>query len=141
MPTPRTPRIWSDHIIGATIALAVAAICRVWNRVRQLGVIVRESTGALRAIARPARPWSDENSKPTSSRLQPVDGGAAEQSALAVEQVAVGRLTPEQAGNLVDEPLEDRLQLELAGDNLRRAQQRGLLAADAAGSRRASAPS
>ena len=54
-------------------------------------------------------------------------GGAAQRSTLAVEQVAVGRLAPEQPGDLVDEPLENGLELELAGDDLCRAQERRLL--------------
>src|SRR5204862_328260 len=48
-------------------------------------------------------------------------------SALPVEQVAVGGLAIEQPGDLVDEPLEHRLELELARDDLGRTQERRLL--------------
>ena len=59
--------------------------------------------------------------------LETVHRGAAQRSPLAIEQVAVRGLAPQQAGDLVDEPLKHGLELELAGDDLRRAQERRLL--------------
>ena len=49
--------------------------------------------------------------------------GAAERPAHRVEQVAIGRFAVEQPRHLVDEPLEHGLELELARDDLRGAQQ------------------
>ena len=54
-------------------------------------------------------------------------GSAAQHAALAVVEVAVGCVGLEQLGDLVDEPLEHRADLELAAQDLRRAQQRRLL--------------
>ena len=56
-----------------------------------------------------------------------MDCGAAQDSALPVEQVAVGGLAIEQPRDLVDEPLEHRLELELARDDLGRTQECRLL--------------
>ena len=96
------------------------------NRVRQFAVIVRESRGAL--PDRPARksPVGREL-EADELRLQPVHGGASQRPVLAVEQVAVGCLALEQAGDFVDEPLDHSLELELTGHDLRRAQKRRLL--------------
>ena len=56
-------------------------------------------------------------------RREAVHRGAAERPAHRVEQVAIGRFAVEQPRHLVDEPLEHGLELELARDDLRGAQQ------------------
>ena len=52
---------------------------------------------------------------------------AAQHAALAVVEIAVGGIRLEELRDLVDEPLEHRLDLELAAQDLRGAQQRRLL--------------
>ena len=59
---------------------------------------------------------------------QAVHGGAAKNVSLGVEQEAVDRFGLEEPGNLVDEPLQDGVELELARHDLRRLEQRALLA-------------
>ena len=59
-------------------------------------------------------------------RVEPVDRGAAQNLALLVQQVTVGRVGVEQLRHLDDEPLQHGLQPQLAGDDLGRLQQ-GLL--------------
>ncbi len=60
-------------------------------------------------------------------RVEAVHRGAAKDVALAVEEVAVGGVGLEQLRHLLDEQAQHRLELELAGDDLRREEQRGLL--------------
>jgi hypothetical protein len=60
-------------------------------------------------------------------RVEPVDGRAAKNRMLGVEQVAIGRVRIEELGHLDDEPLENGLQPELARHDLSGFQQRGLL--------------
>ena len=60
-------------------------------------------------------------------QLEPVYGRAAQSSALTVQQVTIGRLAVEESRDFVDEPPEHGLELQLAGDDLRRAQKRRLL--------------
>ena len=57
-----------------------------------------------------------------------VDGGAAEHRARLVIEVAVGRVGVEQLCDLVGEALQHAAQLEVAGQDLGRAEQRALLA-------------
>ena len=66
--------------------------------------------------------------------------GAAQNAALGVDEVAVGRVRVEQLGHLLDEPFEHRLDLELARHDLRGVQQRCLLVEPSLGSRPASPP-
>ena len=58
---------------------------------------------------------------------EPVNGRAAKDPPVGVEQIAVGCVDREQPGQLLDEALEHRLQLEVARQRLRRAQERTLL--------------
>ena len=62
------------------------------------------------------------------ARREAVDGCAAEHAPPGIQQVAVDRLGAKQCRDLVDEALEDRVQLELARDDLCGLQQRALLA-------------
>ena len=56
-----------------------------------------------------------------------MDRGAPQDAALGVDEVAVGRVRVEELRHLLHEPLEHRLDLELAGHDLRGVQQRRLL--------------
>jgi hypothetical protein len=56
-----------------------------------------------------------------------VHGDAAEEPALAVEEVAVGSVGVEQVGELVREPLEDHGKVELAAERVRGSKERRLL--------------
>src|SRR5207245_2152795 len=56
------------------------------------------------------------------------DGAAGKEVALALERPALGGVGAEDAHDLVDEPLEDRIHLELSRKRLRRLEQRGLVA-------------
>ena len=60
-------------------------------------------------------------------RVEAVDGCAAEHRALCVVEVAVGRIRVEQVRHLDDEPLEHRLEPQLARHDLGSLEQRGLL--------------
>ena len=60
-------------------------------------------------------------------RVEPVDGGAAEERVVRVVEVAVGRVRVEQLRHLVHEPLEDGLEPELARHDLGRLEERRLL--------------
>ena len=74
----------------------------------------------------PARPRSAGNSQPTSYGSSPWT--ATQRSAGGPRSTgSVGRVGLEQLGDLVDEELEDRLDVELAGDDLGRVEQRALL--------------
>ena len=59
---------------------------------------------------------------------QAVDRRTAQHAALLVEQEAVGRVGVQELCDLVGEPLQHALELEVAGQHLRRAQERALLA-------------
>ncbi len=59
--------------------------------------------------------------------VEAVHRDAAQQAALAVEEVTVGSVGIEQVGELVGEPLEDDRQVELAAERVGGAKQRGLL--------------
>src|SRR5215218_2083186 len=56
-----------------------------------------------------------------------VDGGAVEDAARLVEEVAVGSVRSEELRDLPDEALKHRVELQLARHHLRRAQERALL--------------
>jgi hypothetical protein len=58
---------------------------------------------------------------------QPLHGRAAQDVPVGVEQVAVGGVDPEQLGDLLDQPLEHRLELQVARESLRGAKQTVLL--------------
>jgi hypothetical protein len=60
-------------------------------------------------------------------RIEAVHGGAAKDAPPGFVEVAVGRVGFEQLRDLVDEALKHRIELELAAQYLRRAEQRGLL--------------
>src|SRR5919205_1442032 len=60
-------------------------------------------------------------------RRQAVHGRAPERAARRVEEVAVGGVDGEELGDLVDEELEHRVELELAAERLRGPEQAGLL--------------
>ena len=74
-------------------------------------------------IAAPARPLSIGNSKSSSDGSKPKARDAAEEPALAVEEVAVGSIGVEQVGELVGEPLEDDGKVELAAEHVSRTEQ------------------
>jgi len=67
------------------------------------------------------------NSKPTSSGSNPCTAAHRRTLPLAVEQVAVRRVRLQQAGHLLDEALQHRIDLELARHDLGCVQKRGLL--------------
>ena len=96
------------------------------HRVFQLVVVARQHR-SLRGNRTPSEPAVARELEPDQLRLEPVDGGAAEDAALRVEQVAVRGLAAQQRGDLVDEALEDSVQLELARQHLPRAQEGRLL--------------
>ena len=56
-----------------------------------------------------------------------MNGRAAKDPPVGVEQIAVGCVDREQPGQLLDEALEHRLELEVARQRLRSAQERTLL--------------
>ena len=92
-----------------------------------LRVIVREGRAAARD--RPAgEPLLRRELETDDLLREAVHGRAAEDPALCVEQVAVDRLRAQELGHLVDEPLQHGVQLELARHDLRRFEQRALLA-------------
>ena len=59
--------------------------------------------------------------------VEAVHRDAAEEAALAVEEVAVGGIGVEELGELVGQPLQDDRQVELAAEHVRRAEQGALL--------------
>ena len=79
-------------------------------------------------MARPRKPLLRRELEADDSLEQAVDGRAAQHPALGVEQEAVHRLRAQQLGDLVHEPLQHRLQLELAGHDLSGLEERALLA-------------
>ena len=56
-----------------------------------------------------------------------MDRGAPQDAPLGVDEVAVGRIRVEELGHFLHEPFEHRLDLELAGHDLRGVQERRLL--------------
>ena len=60
-------------------------------------------------------------------RRETMDRDAAEDAALAIEEVAIRSIGVEELGELVGEPLEDHRQVELAAQHMRRPKQSGLL--------------
>ena len=100
---------------------------RVRHGLGQAGVVVRENRPA--PCNRPARePLVRRELEAHDALEEAVDGGAAEHPALGVEQVAVDRLGAQQLRDLVDEALQNGVQLELARHDLRRLEERALLA-------------
>ena len=105
---------------------AEVLVDRVRDRLRQCGVVVREHRPAT--CDRAPREASVGGKLEADEALeQAVYRSAAEHAALGLDQETVHRLGVEQRGDLVDEPLQDRLQLELARHCLRGLEQRRLL--------------
>src|SRR5207248_10834552 len=65
--------------------------------------------------------------EPDELGVETADGGAAQDATLAVEEITVGGVGVEELRHLVDEPLQDDVDIELAGHHLRRLQQRALM--------------
>ena len=106
---------------------AEALVARVRDRFRQVLVVVGEHGPAAGDRAtREAAVGGELEADDALERA--VDGGTAQHPAVLVEQEAIHRLGSEQRCHLVDEPLQDRVQLQLARDRLRGLQERGLLA-------------
>ena len=112
------------QVIGAATAAAkpppVAATATAGR------LAARRRPASPSAIARPRKPLPGRELAPDGVRVEPVRGGAAQAAPVGVEEVAVGGIGVEQRGSLLDEHLEHGLDVQLAGDDLGRVEQRAL---------------
>ena len=122
-PTPSTPTTSSPTTIGATSAALEALVGRA-GEASSSSPYSCESTERRSRTAMPARPRSRGAFEPTRSLVQTVDGGAPHDAAFGVVQVAVGGIGVQKARHLGHQALEDGLQPQLGGHELRRLDQR-----------------
>ena len=92
-----------------------------------LRVVVREG-GATAGDGAPGQALLGRELKADDVLGKAVNRRAAENAALGVDEIAVDGLRAQELGDLVHEPLQHRVQLELAGHYLRCLQERALLA-------------
>ena len=113
-----------EHRRGDHVGEAVVG--RVRNRRRDLAVRALDQRPSL-ADGGARQALAHRELEVEQRPVEAVHRDAAEEAALAVEEVAVGGIGVEQLGELVGQPLQDDRQVELAAEHVRRPEQGALL--------------
>ena len=106
--------------------LGETLVARVRHRIGQVAVPAADERPAF-ANREPRQPLRGTELEADEPGLEAVHGRATERPSLPVEEEAVRCVRLKQVGELVDEPLEHRVQIELAAQHLRGPQKRCLL--------------